>query len=476
MGPMSVAEAPGARVERRYDRPPARGTEHQESRPRDTPFERRGRVEERVEEIWRHVDDTLRSALPADVHRVWIEPLRAVAAQDGVLYLRVSPASKEWVQRRFGGVLEAAACVDDAIRRIELVTADHPPAISASNVDLKPAYTFDRFVIGSGNRFAHAAALAVAELPGQVYNPLFMWGPPGVGKTHLLQAIGNYVTLCVKGLSVRYASAETFTSHFLTALQRKQVPSFKQRYRAADMLLLDDVQFLESKDKTAEEFLYTLDAVLNAGGQVILSADRPPAAMPQLHARLKGRFESGLLVDVGGPDLPARLAILRKHAGPDAGELEKRGVLELLAERLPTNVRALESALVRTRAYASLTQQPLTLELAEHVLSAIAPTHPERPGSVSVQRILDLTSRALALEPTAITSTRRSRQVVYARQVAMYLCRELTDHSLPAIARQFGGKDHTTVLHAHRKLKREIVVDPSTRELVDRLVRDIHDA
>ncbi len=434
-------------------------------------------MEDQVEEIWRHVDDTLRGALPPDVYRTWIEPLAPVGVQGGVLYLRAPASAREWVQRRFGDLLAGALAVHPAINRIELTTGDGPPPPAGGHLALKPGYTFEAFVIGAANRFAHAASLAVAELPGQVYNPLFVCGPPGIGKTHLLQAIGNYVSLCVSGLTVRYANAETFTSQFLAALQHNQTPSFKQRYRSADVLLLDDVQFLESKERTSEEFLYTIEAALTAGAQVVLAADRPPSEMPLLHAPLKGRFEGGLLVELAPPDQATRLAILRRQAGAEADELSVSGVLELLSRRIEGSVRALESALVRARAYASLTQQPLTLELAEHVVAAIAPGAPgETPTPLSIEHIQDRTSQALQLDSDTLTSARRSRQVVYARQVAMYLCRELTDHSLPAIARRFGGRDHTTVLHAHRKVQRQLLIDQPTRELVDELVRDLKDS
>ena len=316
-------------------------------------------------------------------------------------------------------------------------------------------------MIGGGNRFAHAAGLTVAELPGQAYNPLFIYGDAGVGKTHLVQAIGNYVTLCVRGLAVRYATAETFTSEFMAALQRSDLPAFKRRYRQVDVLLLEDVQFLEGKNKTAEEFFYTVDSIINGGAQLVLSADRPPSAMPLLHSRLKERFESGLLVDIAPPDPALKLAVLRKRCGPDADELARKGVLDLLARRSSSNVRSLESALIRSRAFASLTQQPLTLGLVEQVLDAAQPKDSRLRDAP--ERRLPSTRSSSAPRPfsgsraATSSSPRRNRRLVYARQVAMYLCRELTDHSLPAIAQQFGGRDHTTVLHAHRKIQRELL-------------------
>ena len=435
-------------------------------------------VEEQLGQIWTNVEHALRAAVPEDVFATWLEPLRPAGFNDGILYVEAPDHKGGWINRRFGGILEAATSADHSIRRIEVVS----PAAAAAGprtqpaAELKSSYTFESFVIANGNRFAHAAGLTVAELPGQAYNPLFVCGAAGVGKTHLVQAIGNYVTLCIRGLEVRYATAETFTSDFMSALQRSQLPSFKRRYRNVDVLLLEDVQFLEGKDKTAEEFFYTADSIINGGGQLVLSADRPPAAMPLLHRRLKERFESGLLVDIAPPDPILKLAVLRKRCGPDADELTRIGVLDLLARRSTSNVRSLESALIRSRAFASLTQQPLTLGLVEQVLEAVQPPTQEPRASgppSSIDAIQNRTSVVLGLQQSELVSPRRNRRLVYARQIAMYLCRELTDHSLPAIAQQFGGRDHTTVLHAHRKIQRQILTDSSTRDLVDRLVEDL---
>jgi chromosomal replication initiator protein len=435
-------------------------------------------VEDQLSQIWIGIEAALRAAVPEEVFTTWLAPLQPAAFSDGVLYLEAPDRKGEWIERRFGGLLEAATSADVAVRRIEVVSADSSaaqPRFQAAS-ELKSSYTFDSFVIATGNRFAHAAGLAVAELPGQAYNPLFICAGGGVGKTHLVQAIGNYVTLCIKGLEVRYATAETFTSDFMSALQRSQLPAFKQRYRNVDVLLLEDVQFLEGKDKTAEEFFYTADSILNSGAQLVLSADRRPSAMPLLHHRLKERFESGLLVDIAPAEPALKLAVLRKRCGPDADELARIGVLDLLARRTTSNIRALESALVRSRAFASLTQQPLTLGLVEQVLDAIDPRDADAshaPASSSIEDIQARTSAALGLKRADLVSAGRNRRFVYARQIAMYLCRELTDHSLPAIATQFGGRDHTTVLHAHRKIRRELLTDQSTKSLVDRLVDDL---
>ena len=435
-------------------------------------------MEDQLAQIWISVEAALRAAVPEEVFATWLAPLQPAGFSDGVLYLEAPDRKGEWIERRFGGLLEAAASADVAVRRIEVVSGDSAPARSRPQPgsELKSSYTFDSFVIANGNRFAHAAGLAVAELPGQAYNPLFICAGPGVGKTHLVQAIGNYVTLCIKGLEVRYATAETFTNDFMSALQRGQLPAFKQRYRNVDVLLLEDVQFLESKDKTAEEFFYTADSILNAGAQLVLSADRRPSAMPLLHRRLKERFESGLLVDIAPAEPALKLAVLRKRCGPEADELARIGVLDLLARRTNSNIRALESALVRSRAFASLTQQPLTLSLVEQVLEAIDPSDDERGNALPASSIVDIqthTSALLGLEKADLVSAGRNRRLVYARQIAMYLCRELTDHSLPAIAAQFGGRDHTTVLHAHRKIRREMLTDKSTKTLVDQLVEDL---
>jgi chromosomal replication initiator protein len=439
------------------------------------------RSHDQLDQAWAEVQLNLRRTIPDDVFRMWLEPLRPVAIRDGTLYLEASPRTRDWVKRRFGAAfMRAAAEASGPCRDVELTGSAglplDPAAAAADPVQLKPAYSFGEFVIGSSNRFAHAAALAVAELPGQAYNPLFLYGPPGVGKTHLLQAVGNYILLNDRGLAIRYAAVETFTSEFTNALRLNQVHDFKRAYREVDVLLLDDVQFLEHKQKTSEELFYTFDALLGAGAQIVLTADRAASVMPQLESRLRERFEAGLVVDLHPPDFHTRLSILQKRAGQVGTDKDQSDALTYLARRVPMSVRALEGALIRARAYASLTQQALTTDLIERVLATLQTSDAGQeltPPPSTVERIQTAISSALSLPVSDLNSSKRSRQVVYARQLAMYLCRELTPLSLPAIGQRFGGRDHTTVLHAHRQVRGKMFSDQSTRELVERLVEEL---
>jgi chromosomal replication initiator protein len=429
-----------------------------------------------LEKTWTAFRERLREEIPDDLYRVWLEPLRAVALSEGTLYIEAPAQTRDWVRRRFGEMLSRTlATLDESLRRVELLGEhEQPRGIPATTRNhgcgLKPSYRFEEFVIGASNRFAHAAALAAAELPGQAYNPLFLHGSPGVGKTHLLNAVGNYTVLNDKALDVLYTTGETFTSNFTSAVRTNAMESFKDGHRRIDLLLLDDVQFIEGKPRTAEELLHTFDSLLSAGAQVVIAADRPPSAMPAFDNRLRDRFDSGLVVDLQAPDFDTRLSIIRKRAGKWLAAGEQHAALELIAHRICSSIHALDGALIRVRAYASLTQQPITTALVEHVISnlyASPPSLEPRETKLSIAQIQQATSSALELSQADLTSGKRARQVVYARQVAMYLCRELTDLSLPAIGRQFGGRDHTTVLHAHRQMRARMLTDNSTQKIVD---------
>ncbi len=315
---------------------------------------------------------------------------------------------------------------------------------------LNPKYTFESFVIGSSNRFAHAAAVAVAEAPAKAYNPLFVYGDSGLGKTHLLHAIGHYAQTLYTGVKVRYVSSEEFTNDFINMIRDGKQDGFRRRYRDVDVLLVDDIQFLENKEGTQEEFFHTFNTLHNASKQIVISSDRAPKRLVTLEDRLRSRFEWGLLTDVQPPELETRIAILRRKAIQE-GLNAPPEVLEYIASRISTNIRELEGALIRVTAFASLNRQSVDLQLAEIVLKDLIP---EAQGpQITIATIMGQTASYFGLSMEDLSGTSRSRVLVTARHIAMYLCRELTDLSLPKIGQQFGGRDHTTVMNADRKIR-----------------------
>ena len=318
---------------------------------------------------------------------------------------------------------------------------------------LNPKYAFETFVIGASNRFAHAAAVAVAEAPAKAYNPLFVYGDSGLGKTHLLHAIGHYAQNLFHGARVRYVSTEEFTNDFINSLRDDKAQVFQRRYRDIDILLVDDIQFLENKERTQEEFFHTFNTLHNANKQIVISSDRPPKQLSTLEDRLRTRFEWGLITDIQPPDLETRIAILRKKAAQDRLAAPP-DVLEFIASKISTNIRELEGALIRVTAFASLNRQPVDLSLAVIVLKDLIPAEggPEITGAT----IMAATAEYFALTMEDLCGSSRSRMFVTARQIAMYLCRELTDLSLPKIGQMFGGRDHTTVIHADRKIRSQM--------------------
>jgi chromosomal replication initiator protein len=327
-------------------------------------------------------------------------------------------------------------------------SAGQPPAPGQAR--LNPKYTFETFVIGSSNRFAHAAAVAVAEAPAKAYNPLFVYGDSGLGKTHLLHAIGHYAQSLYQGLKVRYVSSEEFTNDFINMIRDGKQDGFRRRYRDVDVLLVDDIQFLENKEGTQEEFFHTFNTLHNASKQIVISSDRAPKRLVTLEDRLRSRFEWGLQTDVQPPELETRIAILRKKAVQDRLNAPSEA-LEYIASRISTNIRELEGALIRVTAFASLNRQTVDLQLAEFVLKdLIVETH---APDITAATIMGQTASYFGLSIDDLCGTSRSRVLVTARQIAMYLCRELTDMSLPKIGQQFGGRDHTTVMHAERKIR-----------------------
>jgi chromosomal replication initiator protein len=404
---------------------------------------------------------------------------------------------RTWVADRFTHVLQScAASVLGTATTIAIVPLDGqaqgagpqprsrsgsdastapPQARSGPPLDVfNPKYTFDQFVIGDGNRLAHAASLAVAELPGQAYNPLFLYGPPGLGKTHLLHAIANYVQGYGDGTSVRYTTLEAFTGEFVRALKSSSIEAFKRNYRDTDILLIDDVQFLERKAKIEEEFFHTFNALYETGSQLVVTCDRMPRDMGALADRLRERFESGLVADLRPPDLATRMTILRKRVQHDGLRLDDPDAIVPIAERVTTNVRALQGALIRVVAFHSLTGRSIDRALVTHVLDGLYPDG--APGAGSPQRTVEeiqaATCERLGISPETLSSPDRSARVAWARQVAMYLSRELTDATLPAIGRAF-GRNHTTVLHACRRASERIARDVEAHELVRSLTASL---
>jgi chromosomal replication initiator protein len=335
---------------------------------------------------------------------------------------------------------------------------------------LNPKYIFETFVIGSSNRFAHAAAVAVAEAPGKAYNPLLIYGDSGLGKTHLLHAIGHYVRSLFSGARVRYVSSEEFTNEFINAIRDDKAATFQKRYRDVDVLLIDDIQFLEGKIQTQEEFFHTFNTLHNANKQIVITSDRAPKRLEALEDRLRNRFEWGLITDVQPPDLETRIAILRKKAATERMTAPP-DVLEFIASKIQTNIRELEGALIRVTAFASLNRQPVDLTLAEIVLKDLIPEGGE--PEITASLIIAQTASYFGLSIDDVCGQNRSRALVTARQIAMYLCRELTELSLPKIGQQFGGRDHTTVMHAEKKIRTQMAERRSTYNQVTELTNRI---
>jgi chromosomal replication initiator protein len=435
--------------------------------------------------LWVEISTRLREALNDATYATWFSDVSPGTLDDEAFVLLVpNDFTRDWIEAHFRGLLEAIVrdttgnecAVRIAVQELPPIAHDKAvPTRPARSLDgLNPKYTFDSFVIGSSNRFAHAAALAVAEAPAQAYNPLFIYGGTGLGKTHLLQAIAAYVTEHTGDLSARYVTSETFMNDFINSLRDKRIEGFKQRYRHYDVLLIDDIQFFEHKERIQEEFFHTFNSLYEARRQIVISSDRPPRAIATLESRLRSRFEWGLITDIQPPDLETRIAILRKKVKTDAIHVPDSQVLTFIASRISTNIRELEGALTRVVAFSSLTGRPMTVELAQEVLKDVFPQG-EMP-EISIEQIQETVVERFRMTIQELTGDRRSQQIVYPRQVAMYLCRELTDSSLPKIGKKFGGRDHTTVIHATSKIAKLIQEDRNAYNLVQELTARIKQA
>ena len=433
---------------------------------------------EDLETVWDQIRRELHEEVTDFTFHIWVEPLELVHRDRATLFVRAPGHIRTWVRERHRDQLQRAAVrVLGPQARLEVVDdtwvpnahARTPRKAAPDATSLNPKYTFGQFVIGDGNRLAHAAALAVAEMPAQAYNPLFIYGAPGLGKTHLLHAIGNYIRLHGRGLRVRYATVEEFTGEFVRSLRLGDTATFRDSFRDVDVLLLDDVQFLAEKVRTKEEFFHTFNALYETGRQLVLTSDRAPADHDEFEARLRERFASGLVADLQAPELDVRVAILRKRAGLDAVHEVSEATLLEIASRVTASVRSLEGALIRVVAYASLKGQEPTPELASELLASLYTASAHR--RCSLRAIQQATAEEFGITCDALLAHDRRPTVTFARQVAMYLARELTDGSLPSIGRQFGGRNHSTVLHAHRKIASDLHHNEDVVRRVDSLRR-----
>lgn len=412
------------------------------------------------------VDDTLVVSVPNDFARDWLDSRYSTMLCAALQQVTGRSLSVGFAVSADHGAGPAVAPDSPGVPIPDLEAAERRRVKEAADGDFNPKYTFDSFVIGSSNRFAHASALAVAEAPGKAYNPLFIYGGVGLGKTHLLQAIGHYVQVSFPHMQVRYVSTEQFTNDFINSIgdrDKKRIDGFRRQYRTNDVLLVDDIQFLSGKEGTQEEFFHTFNTLQQAGKQIVLSSDRPPKDIATLEERLRSRFEMGLITDIQPPDLETRIAILKRKVEAEHLEMPD-DVLSFVAGRISSNIRELEGALIRIVAFSSLTRHSIDLDLATGVLKDIFPERSSRPISVSL--IQAEVGKFYGISRTELVGNKRSQAIVYPRQIGMYLSRELTDLSLPRIGAEFGGRDHTTVMHATAKIQKMI---NEQREVYDQI-------
>ena len=436
-------------------------------------------------ELWQSALAALEHKFSKPIFEMWIKPLRLVSLTGNELLLAVqNNFARDWVENRLTGqILEVLGEIFATEMQLQLVVVENaePTAAAASVTAQTPArpaadfrpgnlnsrYTFEEFVIGNSNRFAHAAAQAVAAAPARAYNPLFLYGGVGLGKTHLMHAIGHRALQDNPEANVVYVSSEKFTNEFIIAVQNNKTVDFRNKYRLVDVLLIDDIQFLEGKEGTQEEFFHTFNALHESGRQLVISSDRPPKEIQTLENRLRSRFEWGLLTDIQSPDLETREAILRKKAESEKIPVPDE-VTSFIAKVIPSNIRELEGALIRVVAFSSLTKSPITVDLAAEVLKNAVAQAPLR--RVTIASIKEKIAKAHGLTVKEMDNHRRDQRVAAPRQIAMYVCTELTESSLPHIAREFNKKDHTTVMYARDKVKEQMQRDEAYRNKIRQLV------
>ena len=447
-----------------------------------------------AEEIWVAAQEMLRTMLTSDIYNLWFAPVRTSALEGDQITLEVANDFCEvWLKDNYLGLIQDVlmhACgqplkvkfrvvaaqagttsiSESKAAKAKAVEVSEEPAATGRDHGFNPRNTFEAFVVGNNNSFAHAAALAVAQAPGKSYNPLFLYGGVGLGKTHLLQAIGQYVVGHKKGARVAYLSSEKFTNEYIDAIQNNQLVRFRKKYRQTDVLLIDDIQFLSGKERIQEEFFHTFNALHEGHKQIVLTCDRPANEIQNLEQRLVSRFEWGLVTDLQPPDAETRVAILRKKEISLGVELPDE-IINFLANRIRTNIRRLEGALIRVASYASLTGKKLTIEVVEGLLREVL--HEEGRFSMSIELIQKRVAEHFDIRLADMTSKRRPENIAFPRQIAMFLARQLTESSLNTIGEAFGGRDHGTVLHACRLVKDRMEVDANVRQVVNYLEKQL---
>ncbi len=442
---------------------------------------------ENIHDLWRATLEKIEEKISKPSFDTWLKDTKAETLEGNTLTISApNEFARDWLEEQYsqliqkvllevtGSKLNLKLIVLDTVIEEDIKPKPKPkPTINETHdgkTMLNPKYTFDTFVIGSGNRFAHAASLAVAEAPAKAYNPLFIYGGVGLGKTHLMHAIGHYVLEHNKNAKVVYLSSEKFTNEFIDAIMENKTTNFRNKYRSVDVLLIDDIQFIAGKESTQEEFFHTFNALHEENKQIIISSDRPPKEIPTLEDRLRSRFEWGLITDITPPDLETRIAILTKKAKAEGLDIPNE-VMLYIANQIDTNIRELEGALIRVVAYSSLVNQDIDASLAADALKDIIPN--SKPRVITIPAIMEVVGEKYQIKKDDFLAKKRTKSIAFPRQIAMYLSRELTDFSLPKIGEEFGGRDHTTVIHAHEKIAGMIESDSLFAREIDEIKQQL---
>jgi chromosomal replication initiator protein len=435
-------------------------------------------IKDKLSDIWPEVLSILKKEVDAGNYSTWVNSARPLAYIDGTLVIgTIDEFTREWMETRFSTLIRSQleAKLKRAIFLRFVNSLDTENFAITRDIEeipmFNPRYTFDSFVTGSSNRFAHAASLAVADNPGRAYNPLFIYGGVGLGKTHLMKAIGHSILYNIKSLRVAYVTSETFTNDVVIAIREHKNVELRNKYRTVDILLIDDIQFVAGKESTQEEFFHTFNTLYEANKQIVISSDRPPKEFSTLEERMRSRFEWGLVADIQPPDLETRVAILSKKAKSESYNIPD-DVFLFIASKIKTNIRELEGALLQVVAKTSLNHKPINMDTAQEALKEILSS--DRPRSITIQMVQKAVAQVFNLKMDDFKARRRTNDVAFPRQVAMYLSRQLADVSLTKIGDEFGGRDHTTVMHACDRIKEEMAINRNIKEKIDDVIKILH--